>query len=214
MTSTPIHQHPAFIKSGNCLTSSMYKVNTVNMKQKIITCARDIYLKHGYNNFSMRKVAACAGISATAIYRHFSDKESLLFNILLTGFRLFSTYLKRCETESTPFQCLLKSSQEYMNFALENPSYYEIMFMTTDQMTGLKNLNQQGAQEMQATYLFHHQLVVNCQFQNQNIDQLAAAIWAFGHGMVALYLVEKLPLGKDEFIDMYNSQLSNYLSRL
>ena len=184
------------------------------MEEKIITCARDIYLEHGYSGFSMRKVAGCAGISATAIYRHFPDKESLLFNILLTGFRLFSTYLKRCETESTPLGCLQRSSREYMDFALEHPGYYEIMFMTPDQMTGLKNLNQQGAKEMEATYLFHHQLVVNCQFKDQNIDQLAAAIWAFGHGLVSLFLVGKLPLSQDNFMAMYKTQLHNYLASL
>ncbi len=184
------------------------------MKQKIIECARDIYLQQGYNNFSMRKVAACAGISATAIYRHFPDKESLLFNILLTGFRLFASYLKRCETEATPFQRLQKSSHEYMDFALQNPGFYEMMFMTSTQMTGLKNLNQKGAEEMQATYLYHHQLVVNCHFKTQNTDQLAAALWAFVHGMVSLYLVEKLPLSEEEFKTMFSSQINNYLSQL
>ena len=187
------------------------------MKEQIINCARDIYLQHGYNDFSMRKVANCVGISATAIYRHFPDKESLLFSILLTGFRLFSSYLERCETEARPIERLLKSSREYRNFALENPTYYEIMFMTSVQLTGLKNLNQQGALEMQATYEYHHQLVLNCDFDSQNkdkggnVEQLSAAIWAFGHGLVSLFLVGKLPLDKSGFIALYDTQLENYL---
>lgn len=188
------------------------------MKEKIIDCARDIYLEQGYNSFSMRKVANCVGISATAIYRHFPDKESLLFDILLTGFRLFAIYLKRSETEVSPLNRLLKSSNEYMRFALENPAYYEIMFMTSDQMTGLKNLNQQGAEEMRATYLYHHQLVVNCKFgdkkRDMNIDQLSAAIWAFGHGLVSLFLVGKMPLNESEFMDLYKAQIKNYLWQL
>ncbi|MEE9493355.1 MAG: TetR/AcrR family transcriptional regulator [Gammaproteobacteria bacterium] len=184
------------------------------MKEEIIICARDVYLEAGFNGFSMRKVAACAGISATAIYRHFPDKESLLFNILLAGFRLFAVYLKRCEKESSPLMRLQRSSREYMNFALENPGYYEIMFMSTDQMTGLKHLNDKGAQEMEETYLFHKQLVIDCQFKGQDTEQLTAAIWAFGHGLVALYLVGKLPLDKKTFMDMYTIQINNYLSYL
>lgn len=184
------------------------------MKEKITACAKDIYLEQGYNGFSMRKVAGCAGISATAIYRHFPDKEALLFNVLLTGFRMFATYLKRSESGTMPLDRLQRSSLEYMNFALEHSGYYEIMFMTPDQMTGLKNLNQQGAEEMQATYLFHKQLVVDCDFKNQNIEQLTAVIWAFCHGLVSLYLVGKLPLSKDEFIALYKIQLENFLSRL
>jgi len=188
------------------------------MKDKITQCARDIYLKQGYTGFSMRKIAQCSGISATAIYRHFPDKETLLFNILLTGFREFSSYLRRSEAESSPFKCLLRSSQEYMNFALEHSAYYEIMFMNTNNMTGLKKLNQKGVEEMQATYLYHHQLVKNCQFKNQNtgknLDQLVAAIWAFNHGFISLYLAGQLPLNKQEFISLYETQTKNYLTRL
>lgn len=181
------------------------------MKEKIIACARDIYLEQGYIGFSMRKVALCAGISATAIYRHFSGKEELLFNVLLTGFRMFSSYLMRCENEATPLACLQRSSLEYMHFALDHSGYYETMFMSSDQMTGLKNLNQKGAQEMKATYLYHRQLVVNCHFERQNTDQIALAIWAFGHGLIALYLAEKLSLSKKEFMTMYETQVNNYL---
>lgn len=193
-------------------------VNTVNMKDKITQCARDIYLEQGYSGLSMRKIAECANISATAIYRHFPNKEALLFNVLLTGFREFSSYLKRCETETIPLKRLLHSCQEYMNFALEHSAYYEIMFMNTNNMTGLKSLNQKGAEEMQATYLYHHQLVKNCHFKDQNtgenLDQLVAAIWAFNHGFVSLYLAGQLPLNKESFISLYKEQINNYLTRL
>ena len=183
------------------------------MKQKIITCARDIYLEDGYNGFSMRKIAQCVGISATAIYRHFSDKEDLLFSVLLTGFREFSKYLKRCESEPTPIERLLRSAYEYMNFALEHPAYYEMMFITTDQIAGLKGLNQKGADEMEATYLYHHQLVEDCQFKNQDVDQLSLAMWAFSHGFASLFLAGKLPLTQEEFLDIYQIQVKNYMEQ-
>ncbi len=181
------------------------------MKEKIIHCARDIYIESGYNGFSMRKIAQCADISATAIYRHFSDKEDLLFNILLTGFRVFATYLQRCEKEPTPIERLLRSSKEYVNFALEHPAYYEMMFITTDQLTGLKGLNQKGSNEMEATYSYHHKLVENCNFKTQETNQLALAIWAFSHGFASLYLAGKLPLDKQEFIYAYQTQMENML---
>lgn len=188
------------------------------MKDEILHCARDTYLEQGYSGFSMRKVAQCAGISATAIYRHFSDKEALLFNVLLQGFRVFASYLMRCETETTPLERLIRSSREYMNFALQHSAYYEIMFMNTDNMTGLKSLNQKGVEEMQSTYLYHYQLVENCQFKNQStgksLDQLVAAIWAFSHGLVSLYLAGQLPLEKKEFISLYETQMKNYLTHL
>ena len=184
------------------------------MKDRIIICARDTFLKTGYNGFSMRKVANCAEISATAIYRHFKNKEELLFNVLLTGFREFSRYLKRCEVEKTAIDRLLRSSKEYINFALDHAAYYEMMFVSTEQMTGLKDLNQNGADEMQATYLYHWQLVDDCNFENQNTDQLALALWASCHGFASLYLAGKLPLEKNDFLKIYHTQMENMISNM
>ena len=39
--------------------------------------ARDIFLETGYQEASMRKIAARAGITAGAIYKHFSGKEEM-----------------------------------------------------------------------------------------------------------------------------------------
>lgn len=184
------------------------------MKDSIIICARDTFLKTGYNGFSMRKVANCAGISATAIYRHFKNKEELLFNVLLAGFREFSLYLRRCEVEKTAIDRLLRSSKEYMNFALEHAAYYEMMFVSTEQMTGFKDLNLNGADEMQASYLYHWRLVDECNFKNQNTDQLALALWASCHGFASLFLAGKLPLDKRDFIKIYEVQMENHISHM
>ncbi len=64
-------------------------------KELILSCARDIFLKEGLSHFSMRKVASCVGMSATALYRHYTNKEELLFQVLLRGYRIFSRYLEK-----------------------------------------------------------------------------------------------------------------------
>ncbi|MCF6204581.1 MAG: WHG domain-containing protein, partial [Methylococcaceae bacterium] len=109
---------------------------------------------------------------------------------------------------------LQKSSLEYMHFAMDHSGYYETMFMSSRQMTGLKNLNKKGAKEMRESYLYHHQLVVDCHFKNQSSDQIAIAIWAFSHGLISLFLAEKLTLSKSEFMATYEIQVNNYISLL
>ena len=41
----------------------------------IVAAARDLFLEAGPSGMTMRAVAKRVGISATAIYRHFDDKE-------------------------------------------------------------------------------------------------------------------------------------------
>ena len=54
-------------------------------RQSILEAARDLYAKEGVHALSMRKLADQVGISATAIYRHFDDKEHLILAAVLPG---------------------------------------------------------------------------------------------------------------------------------
>ena len=46
------------------------------LRQEIIDAARDILVREGYEQLSMRKVAERIEYSPTAIYLHFDDKHS------------------------------------------------------------------------------------------------------------------------------------------
>lgn len=50
--------------------------------QKILQVAKEEFLSKGYEKASLRCIAQRVGISATAIYRHFKDKETL-FSVLV-----------------------------------------------------------------------------------------------------------------------------------
>lgn len=45
--------------------------------QKIIPAAKAEFLKKGFEQASLRNIAAAAGMSAAGLYRHFTDKEAL-----------------------------------------------------------------------------------------------------------------------------------------
>ncbi|MDX2937647.1 TetR/AcrR family transcriptional regulator [Streptomyces ipomoeae] len=47
--------------------------------------AAELFARHGYHNVSVNDIAAAAGISGPAIYRHFSSKQALLAHILRAG---------------------------------------------------------------------------------------------------------------------------------
>ncbi len=47
------------------------------MRDNILENALQVFLEYGYENASMRKIAARAGITPGAIYKHFSGKEEM-----------------------------------------------------------------------------------------------------------------------------------------
>lgn len=55
-------------------------------KQQILTAARDLFVERGYPNVTMAQIAEQVGITAGALYRHFSNKAVLLQEVIEENF--------------------------------------------------------------------------------------------------------------------------------
>jgi AcrR family transcriptional regulator len=107
-------------------------VNMSETKEIILSAACDIYLLEGYKGMSMRKVAKKAGISPTAIYRHYENKEALHHQVLREGFRTFDSYLQAALAGKSALARLNMAAERFFAFATEQKKYYEILFLTMD----------------------------------------------------------------------------------
>ena len=56
---------------------STIRESTVETRKLILNSAEEIFLECGYQEASMRKIAAKAGITPGAIYKHFSNKAGM-----------------------------------------------------------------------------------------------------------------------------------------
>ncbi len=107
-------------------------VNMSETKETILSAACDIYLLEGYKGMSMRKIAQKVGISPTAIYRHYENKESLHRQVLREGFRTFDSYLQAALVGKDAMERLNLAAERFFAFATEQKKYYEILFLTMD----------------------------------------------------------------------------------
>jgi len=83
----------------------------------------------GYAGLSMRKIASAIGYSATSIYLHYPGKDELVHALIREGFRLLSRKIQGVlTTGDSAVESLNKLCHAYVEFGLENPGYYEIMF--------------------------------------------------------------------------------------
>jgi AcrR family transcriptional regulator len=57
-----------------------------NRKAQIVAAAADLFYRRGYHNVSTRDIAQEVGITAGALYRHFSSKQDLLAQALIDAF--------------------------------------------------------------------------------------------------------------------------------
>jgi AcrR family transcriptional regulator len=83
----------------------------------------------GVEALTLRAVAEKLGVSRTALYRHFSDKQALLGAVAAEGFRLLRTSLvKAWEKEGRGRPGFEAMGRAYVHFALDHPSHYRVMF--------------------------------------------------------------------------------------
>ncbi len=93
--------------------------------------AIQMLLETGEESLSIRQLAARIGVSRTAPYHHFRDKQELLCAVAEEGFRrLRATAYEPVASDPSlsPFQQIDRFIDGYLDFALENREFYDLMF--------------------------------------------------------------------------------------
>lgn len=163
----------------------------MDTRAQIILAARDLYATGGEAGFSMRKLGKQLGLSAAAIYRHFPDKEHLLMEVCREGFELFGQYLMRGLMGKTPLERLEKMSHGYVDFAIDHPHYYRVMFMSPH--PDYAHLQDRSSEAFSPTFQMLVDRIFECQragvlSQEYEAHKIAASTWAHLHGAVSLWL--------------------------
>src|SRR5690349_16859541 len=111
------------------------------LRQAILHAAGELFLEQGYERFSLRKVSERIGYSPTTIYLYFRDKDDLLFTVVDEGFVQFGQQLAAAaECQEDPWERIIALGRAYMAFGLQNPMYYQLMFMQrADFLTDIPN---------------------------------------------------------------------------
>lgn len=78
-------------------------------------------------DISLREAARMAGVSPTAAYRHFADKDALLAALAVRGFQEFAKALGEASARD-PGNELVARGRAYIRFALARPGRFRLMF--------------------------------------------------------------------------------------
>src|SRR5215471_11709330 len=106
-------------------------------RDKILDAARDLFISEGYEGVSMRKVAEKIEYSPTAIYVHFEDKKDLFHQLCQEDFARLAAVFQSSAMPIDPIQRLRFIGQTYVNFGMQYPNHYKLMFMTPHPVTAL-----------------------------------------------------------------------------
>ena len=162
---------------------------------EILAAARELFLEHGVEQVTTRQIAARVGISQTALYVYFKNKEVILDRLAEGAWCGLVKALDAIEpadgVDACPVERLRATLVVFMRFWLEHPDDYRIVFlrkalspcaedehMLAPGKTMLKRLTNRVEQAVKIG-------AVRCLGSNQ---ATALSVWAAISGMVALRL--------------------------
>jgi AcrR family transcriptional regulator len=173
------------------------------LRDEIITAARDLFVTEGYANVSIRKVAERVGCAPGTIYLHFEDKDSILSAICVETFAKLNKRMEAIRNDQgDPLERLRRGGRAYVQFGLDHPYHYLVTFG----LTGAARFKGQEARAAgQASFDCMRQCVRLCveagQLRNDDVEEVAQSLWACMHGAVMLLI------GKSDFPFIEQSRL-------
>src|ERR1700753_346755 len=96
-----------------------------NLPVALQAAARQILDENGLHAVGLRETARRVGVSATAAYRHFTNKEDLLASVAAEGFQELAAAMKAGARGANP---LIRAGLAYIEFANQNRGLFRLMF--------------------------------------------------------------------------------------
>lgn len=166
-----------------------------DLKNALIEAGADILAKDGVSGLSLRKVAQKAGVSHTAPYAHFADKQALIAAISTDGYRRLYEALAATTQQyaDDPARQLIEGAWAYVQFALNDTDHFKITLSGAIE----KEKDYPAFVEIsQQSFALVVQIVEACQqakvLKRGPTDLIAVGVWSLIHGFVSLILEDQV----------------------
>lgn len=151
----------------------------------VLVAGHRLLEKSDAETLSLREIAREVGVSATAIYRHFPDKNALLLALAKQGMEQLAAQQARANTTGDKAG-FAASGQAYVRFAIANPALFRLIFSYLP--AGAHPL--ESYEEGSAAWLLRRDIGAIMGDDVSKDKQFAAAMrsWALVHGLAMLIL--------------------------
>lgn len=166
------------------------------VRERILDAARDLFVRHGYDSVSMRKIGGEIGYTAAALYTHFKDKNELMRALCERDFGHFGGVLLKLRRIEDPVERIARFGLAYLRFAMDHPNQYRLMFMTPppgDLDPSCEELAQKEDPEVSGYASFKEAVqgaidAGKFRAEFRDAELVAQVFWAGVHGVAALQI--------------------------
>ena len=162
-------------------------------RAEILQAAELIFVRDGYKGATIRKIADEVGVSSTALYMYFHDRDQIIVEIcegaitkLLSG---------NTEIASRPIDAVSRvrlMMEAYMRFGLANPNAYRLVFAMRSKIPpgSAEVLRELGVRTYERFRAAVSEVAAENRLRNADAEAASQVLWAACHGVVALRLTD------------------------
>jgi len=164
-----------------------------DFRGRILEAAKKLFVQEGIEATSIRKIAKEIEFSPTTIYLYYKDKSDIVYALHQEGFRILHQRMEPLVHVENPFERLKALGKSYLAFAVEEPDFYEVLFMKKEPMEFLdNNCVEHEWEEGERVFDLLQHTVRECQqigyFQGMDAGLLSLQAWSSVHGLASLFI--------------------------
>jgi AcrR family transcriptional regulator len=171
-----------------------------DLRNSLIQAALTLVAERGVDGFSLRGAARTVGVSPSACYRHFADREALLAAVAHEGLDKLAADMRTAAApypDVTPHDAVRRFwsySSAYLHFALSHPAHFRVMHaLPKSEQSRVLMLPRTPAVLAQAAMA---DLVEAGVVAPETAGRALLACWTSVHGLASLAVSGQLPVGE------------------
>lgn len=162
-----------------------------SLKQAVIDMSLAIVEESGHDGLSLRDVAERCGVSRSAPYKHFKDKNELLLEIAITGFDSLAKAQRKTMTQTGDDRAenLKTLCFNYVSFAIKHQNLYQLMYSKS--LTKAEQKSRLVMAKMKSLFWISATIdhgVTDEYTQSKTQELVTGHLWSHVHGLTMLVL--------------------------
>src|ERR1700754_557067 len=189
------------------------------IRKQILDASMKLFMEEGFENVTIRKIADLIEYSPTTVYLYFKDKDEIFFSLHDIGFQKMEEMNKDLITINNPLLRLHKMGENYLEFGMSNPEYYNLMFIQDEPMNKITELGFDWVKGDSAIARLK-ETVTECMdkgYINGDPHLVSLAVWSFVHGLVSLAIrgrMEKFVPEKEMILPAMKQSLNWFVNNI
>jgi AcrR family transcriptional regulator len=172
-----------------------------DLRNSLIRAALALVAERGVEAFSLREAARTVGVSASACYRHFADREELLAAVAHEGLDTLAEKMRTAAAAydgDSAFDAVRRFwgySEAYLHFALEHPAHFRVMHAVPKSEHSREIMLPRTPAVLAQTGM--DALVATGVVAPETAGRALLALWTSVHGLASLAIGGQLPINDD-----------------